>query len=129
MKKLLLILLCLPMIGFGQGWNKYYVNGIDSLIVGDIQSISSVQQTLDGGFIACGSVISHNWINHDIVLIKTDFYGDTIWQKRFNNYLDSRELGYDVKQTSDGGYIICGSTINNNTNFPRNDIFLIMIVI
>jgi hypothetical protein len=33
MKKLLLILLCLPMIGFGQGWSNYY---LDANITGNI---------------------------------------------------------------------------------------------
>ena len=126
MKNLILtLIITLPLTLWGQGWERYYVNGNDSMIVGSIQSISAVQQTSDGGFITCGSVISQNWTNHDIVLIKTDINGDTLWQKRFNNYLDSHEIGNDVKQTSDGGYIICGSTRVDTNNFPRNDIFII----
>ena len=36
-KKGLLILLCMPMIGFGQGWKKYFVS--------DYSSALSVKQT------------------------------------------------------------------------------------
>ena len=82
MKNLIItLIITLPLTLWGQGWERYYVNGNDSMIVGSIQSISAVQQTSDGGFITCGSVISQNWTNHDIVLIKTDINGDTLWQK------------------------------------------------
>ena len=47
MKKLLLILLCLPMIGFGQCWESTY-EGLDMYIG------VSVQQTTDAGHIICG---------------------------------------------------------------------------
>ena len=47
MKKLLLILLCLPMIGFGQGWEKeYYFAGVPGSDWDDDRF--SVQQTSDG---------------------------------------------------------------------------------
>jgi len=127
MKKLLLILIALPMIGFGQNWERYYADGVDSTTIGYMHNNSSVQQTTDGGYIACGAILvlpGTNWTS-DVLLIKTTPQGDTIWQKKFNNYLDSRDNAYDVKQTSDGGYIICGSTRIDTASFPREDIYLI----
>ena len=50
MKKLLLILLCLPLIGFGQGWEVILGTNGDS-------NGKSVQQTIDGGYIVCGYCI------------------------------------------------------------------------
>ena len=47
MRKLLLILLFLPMIGFGQGWEKTFVAGSSNM--NDFGR--SVQQTTDGGYI------------------------------------------------------------------------------
>ena len=87
MKKLLLILLCLPMIGFGQGWTKeYYFAGWPGADWDD--SRFSVQQTSDNGFMI--------FSGH---LIKTDIYGDTIWTKHIGS------IAGDGVQTSDGGYL------------------------
>ena len=87
MKKLLLILLFLPMIGFGQQWTKeYYFAGVPGADWDD--SRFSVQQTSDNGFMI--------FSGH---LIKTDIYGDTIWTK------DIGYVGGDGIQTSDGGYL------------------------
>jgi hypothetical protein len=47
MKKGLLILLCFPMIGFGQGWIQEYNFPYDS---GDWNNVSNVEQTNDGGY-------------------------------------------------------------------------------
>ena len=67
MKKLLLILLCVPLIGLGQGWEKTF--GGTSGEVG-----SSVQQTTDGGYIICGTTYDPN--GQGVYLIKTDGNGN-----------------------------------------------------
>ncbi len=69
MKKLLLILLCLPMIGFGQGWIQTYGTAAMGI---------SVQQTNDGGYIIAG--VRQN-DSTDVYLIKTDIIGNLqhIW--------------------------------------------------
>ena len=55
---------------------------------------SSVQQTIDGGYIIAGTN-----------LIKTDENGDSLWTKTYG--------GHSVKQTNDEGYILVG-VYNNN---------------
>jgi hypothetical protein len=67
----------------------------------------SVQQTTDGGYIIVGN--THRWgYNSDILLIRTDGNGDTIWTKTFGDSLT--DYGFSVQQTQEGGYVITGST-------------------
>ena len=101
MKKLLLILLCLPMIGLGQGWEKIF-GGIDE------HYGFSVQQTTDGGYIICGYKQFFGNGNRDVYLIKTDGSGTEQWTKTFGG--TSWDDGMSVQQTTDGGYIITGKT-------------------
>jgi len=79
----------------------------------------SVQQTRDGGYIAAGYSYSftpyHD--NRDAWLVKTDVNGNLQWENTFGK----KALGYDdeahsVQQTSDGGYILAGSTTSYGTN-------------
>ncbi|MBN2682429.1 MAG: hypothetical protein JXR58_07960 [Bacteroidales bacterium] len=71
-----------------------------------------VQKTIDGGYIIAGTtIISDN--KEDVLLIKTDYLGNTIWQKSFGN--KSSEEGLCVKQTYDGGYIIAGYSDEANS--------------
>ena len=95
MKKLLLILLCLPFIGFGQGWIKGYTDVVTY----------SVDQTNDGGYIAGGAIATIN-NKSDFWLLKTDGLGNQQWVNTFGTV--EKDICYAVQQTTDGGYILTG---------------------
>lgn len=67
----------------------------------------SVQQTVDGGFIITGQT-SLGAGPSDMYLVKTDYDGTIQWAKTFGG--PGNEIGYCVRQTSDGGFIILGNT-------------------
>lgn len=64
----------------------------------------SIQQTSDNGYIITGGTMLNNG---DILLIKTDSLGDTLWTKMFGGF-NSTEWGGKGLQTTDNGYIIVG---------------------
>lgn len=84
---------------------------------------TSVIQTSDGGYIVTGyagskdgDVTGTHWggSDDDVWVVKLDATGNIIWQK---SYGGSREdHGNSIRQTSDGGYIIAGSTTSNDGN-------------
>ncbi len=79
-------------------WTKEYT---DSLFH---NSGGCILETGDGGFIACGG------LEGDLCLLRTDANGDTLWTTRYDHNGNDYENGNFLDRTSDGGYIIIGST-------------------
>ncbi len=65
-----------------------------------------VQRTADGGFILLVTYIEYVGADNTIMLIKTDADGNEVWRARPGVPMS---YGNMVRQTSDGGYAVCGS--------------------
>jgi uncharacterized delta-60 repeat protein len=84
----------------------------------------SVQQTDDGGYIVAGYSESYNGDvseNHgdwDALVVKLKEDGKTEWEKSLGG--SGRDIARSVRQTSDGGYIIAGSSNSNDEDVSGN---------
>lgn len=95
-------------------WSKKYDTGKDELGF-------CVRQTFDGGFIVSGF---HDAMPVSLfgpvyaLLIKTDINGNVTWVKKYElavRDLNTHEpFSYVVRQTSDGGFVIVGSTLGSH---------------
>jgi len=66
------------------------------------------QLTSDSGQILVGSTDQFGSGAEDVYLVKTKANGDTIWAKAYGNI--GADIGHQVIQTSDGGYMVVGQT-------------------
>jgi hypothetical protein len=81
---------------------------------------SSIQQTSDGGYIVAGKTNSYDgdvsgyhyglFGRYDYWVVRLNPSGNLLWQK----CLGGSGYGSSIEQTSDGGYIVAGSTNSND---------------
>ncbi len=71
-------------------------------------SLISIQQTQDSGYIVAGNISSFGAGNSDVVLMKLTPAGELTWQRAYGG--TGTEIVKSVWQTQDGGYIVAGQT-------------------
>ena len=91
---------------------KTYLNG-DTMWIRTFGGIhddvgNSIAQTNDGGYIVVGTTYSYGTGLGDLWLIKTSERGDTLWTRTYWGWGPSE--GNGVRQATDGGYIVIGTT-------------------
>jgi len=76
----------------------------------DFSEGHSIEQTTDGGYIYTGYLSDTTTTGVYFLLVKTDDLGNTIWWKKYQVSL-YQTAAFNVQQTTDGGYIIGGVSI------------------
>lgn len=96
-------------------WNKTFGGAEDDWGL-------TVQQTTDGGYIIFAEY--YNIYNNGIQLIKTDNLGNLQWSRTFSGFIGFGSVAYGFsqvgQQTSDGGYVLTGTKIIDDTMFDVN---------
>lgn len=90
-------------------WSKTYGGSRD-------EYLRSFIKCNDDGYLMIGYTNSFGSGGDDIYLIKTDPFGNELWAKTYGG--SGKEWGNSVIETSDGGFILCGTlkpTINGNS--------------
>jgi hypothetical protein len=82
-------------------WSRTY-GGTEDEIAG------SVERTRDGGFILVGTTRSFGAGKKDVYVVRTNSNGDQIWDNHYGS--EANDVGYGVKETTDGGYVVVGAT-------------------
>lgn len=83
---------------------------------GTINSGYQIQKCFDGGYIIIGTSYTNNTYS-DFSILKIDSDGNNEGERSFNESGNSSDFGYAIKQTNDGGFILCGTT----SKFGDND--------
>jgi hypothetical protein len=82
-------------------WNQTYGGtGVDIAY--------SLVETTDGGYAIAGQTSSYSSGDNDVLLVKTDVYGNMEWNKTYGTA--DFEGAYSLVQVSDGGYTLAGYT-------------------
>lgn len=84
---------------------------------------NSSLSTSDGGYISIGYTNAYGNGKNDVWIIKTDFTGEREWSRVYGGKLD--DLGWDVTESIDGGYVIAGETFSFGNG--QSDIYLLKI--
>jgi len=92
----------------------------------EYSGFNQCKQTSDNGIIFIGYIINGEY-NLDVLIVKTDYQGKEEWRSRYNKpYTYSIDRGYNIIETSDGGYLI-GFYYYFATNTGTGDPYLLKV--
>ncbi|MBD3232507.1 MAG: hypothetical protein GF315_02150, partial [candidate division Zixibacteria bacterium] len=98
------------------------INGIGDSLWGnsyggeEAEYAYSADKTNDGGYILAGKTYASEYDDAtDILVVKTDSLGDTLWTQTYGTY--GTDYAKSISQTSDGGYIIAGYRSNAEAGY------------
>ena len=115
---------------FGAGNMDFYIIKLDSngnkvwekTYGGSENDVAySIQQTSDGGYIVAGGTYSFGAGSADFYIIKLDSNGNKVWGKTYGGSND--EWARSIQQTTDGGYIVAGTTYSFGAGY--DDFYII----
>lgn len=88
---------------------------------------STVQPTKDGGYIVSGYVNNGSATGEDMWLLKVDATGNFQWEKTFGGAKADLPGEFDnaLQQTSDGGYILAGTSWSYATQPYTSDVYVV----
>lgn len=84
---------------------------------------NSLCEAPDGGYLVAGYSESFGGAGQDVYLVKTDPYGNKVWEKTFGG--NDSDWAQSVCLASDGGYIIAGGTYSAGSG--GKDIYLLKV--
>lgn len=91
-------------------WQRLYSSGYPA-------NFGNIQQTIDNGYILVGSTLSNGSVYSDVWVIKLNSIGNVDWQNVYDN--SDNEYGRAIQQTSDGGYIIAANAFYNISEYSN----------
>ena len=83
------------------------------------EDVDAVVQTTDGGYALVGYTSSSGAGGADFFLLKLNGSGDFEWSRTYGGANNDEARG--IRQTSDGGYVICGYTRSFGPGIPGFD--------
>ena len=88
-------------------WYHYYGDSV-------YQEGLSIRPATDGGYLIGGTTYDNGDQNYRMAIVKTDAAGNYLWGGSYGEYGNS--YGYYAQQTGDGGYLLAGTTFQNNNS-------------
>jgi hypothetical protein len=82
---------------------------------------TAIYGTDDGGYLITGHTIQLHTGDNDVLLIRTDAGGDTLWMRTYGSPA-SHDYAYSVQQVDDGGFVVAGRSVVLDGS--ADDIFL-----
>jgi hypothetical protein len=85
------------------------------------EDVGGCVKEVSGGYIVAGTTSSFGAGSSDVIVIRTDANGDSLWMRTFGG--PAADYGFSVEQTHDQGFVIAGYT--ESFGAGGNDAYLI----